>query len=198
MDRSAIPSGQIPVYFYELDAKDRIVAASDSWDIFALENEGEHLVLAKIQGDLIWDHITDKDTQDLYRRIFASARAGRPVQFFLRCDSPTVRRMLSVHAAMSDVPPNLRVSTMLFRADQREFHDLRGSLETEQLLSLPACSWCEKVLIADHDWQEVEAAADWLGKGMRSGKCRLSYTICPSCREQIERQLVLAGSGSAA
>lgn len=194
MDRSAIPTGLTPVYFYELDADDLIVAASDSWDTFAHENEGEHLVFEKIRGTVIWDHITDPETSELYRRIFASARAGRPVQFFLRCDSPTVRRMLSVHAAMSGDESKLRVSTMLFRADQREFHDIRGKLDTEKLISLPACSWCEKVMVAEQDWQEIEAAAAWLGKGMRSGKCRLSYTVCPSCRVQIERQLTLAGS----
>lgn len=194
MDRSAIPTDLTPVYFYELDLEDRIVAASESWDTFALENDGEHLVFENIRGTLIWDHIADPETSELYRRIFATARAGRPVQFFLRCDSPTVRRMLSVKASMSDGKTNLKISTMLFRADQREFHDIRGSLDTEKLISLPACSWCEKILVAEHDWQEIEAAAAWLSKGMASGKCRLSYTICPSCREQIERQLSLAGS----
>ena len=71
MDRSAIPTGLTPVYFYELDADDLIVAASDSWDTFAHENEGEHLVFEKIRGTAIWDHITDPETSDLYRRIFA-------------------------------------------------------------------------------------------------------------------------------
>ena len=56
MDRSAFPLGQAPVYFYEIDVEDRIVAASDSWDEFALENEGAHLVFANVKGDLIWDH----------------------------------------------------------------------------------------------------------------------------------------------
>lgn len=193
MDRSAIPTGQIPVYYYEIDSEDRIVGASDSWDTFARENDGGHLVFEKVRGQLIWDHISDAETADLYRRIFASARSGRPVQFFLRCDSPTVRRMLSVHVAMPEGTSDLRISTLLFRADQREFLDLRGKQDTETLLDLPACSWCEKVLVPEHSWQEVESAAVWLTKGMQTGRCRLSYTICPGCRGQIERQLTLAG-----
>jgi hypothetical protein len=192
MDRSAIPTSQTPVYYYELDSEDRIVSASDSWDTFALDNDGEHLVFEKIKGDSIWNYITDTDTQDLYRRIFAAARKGRPVQYFLRCDSPTVRRLLSVHVAPMD--EHLRISTALFRADQREFQELRGSGVNDAPMNIPACSWCEKVLIREGEWQEVEAASAWLDKQKTPAKCRLSYTVCPSCREQMERQLVLAGN----
>jgi hypothetical protein len=193
MDRSANPAGQIPVYFYEIDPEDRIVAASDSWDTFALENDGDHLVFDKVHGDLIWEHIDDDETVGLYRRIFAAARKGKPVQFFLRCDSPTVRRMLSVLVAPAEVEGNLRVTTLLFRSDQRDAQDLRAKRSESAAMKVPACSWCEKVLIPEQDWQEVEHASEWLKSADLPGKCSISYTVCPECRQQIELQLRLAG-----
>jgi hypothetical protein len=188
MDRSALPLGQAPVYFYEIDENDRIIAASDTWDAFALENEGEHLVIDKVRGDLIWDHIKDEETVDLYRRIFGAARRGRPVQFFLRCDSPEVRRMLSVNVARSDSGKDLRISTMLFRADKRQRLTLRG----QEGSSVPVCSWCEKVLLPEHGWQELEEAVGPLEQENSADTCQLSYTVCPDCRRQIERQLEFA------
>jgi hypothetical protein len=193
MDRSAIPAGQIPVYFYEIDREDRIVAASDSWDTFARENDGEHLVFDNVHGDLIWEHIDDDETKGLYHRIFAAARKGKPVQFFLRCDSPTVRRMLSVLVAPSEIEGNLRVTTLLFRSDVRQAQDLRATRSEEARLKVPACSWCEKVLLPEQDWQEVEHAAAWLEGSGLPGRCSLSYTVCPECRKQIELQLRMAG-----
>lgn len=191
MDRSAIPTAQTPAYYYEVDGEDRIVATSDTWDSFALENEGEHLTFDRIEGSKIWDHVTDRETADIYRRIFDAARKGRRVQFFLRCDSPTVRRMLSVNVESADSSHGLRISTLLFRADQRDFIDLRNTSEGGSLFALPACSWCEKVLVPEHDWQEIESAAPWLARGVNSQKCRFSYTVCPQCKEQVERQLRL-------
>lgn len=192
MDRSAFPLGQAPVYFYEIDVEDRIVAASDSWDEFALENEGAHLVFANVKGDLIWDHISDAETADLYRRIFSAARRGKPVRFFLRCDSPSVRRMLSVNVAQNEVG-DLRISTMQFRADKREPYGLRSSASDSEGIDLPVCSWCEKVKVSENDWQEVEGAAEILQRDGTPVECRVSYTVCPACRQQIERQIVLAG-----
>ena len=193
MDLSAIPCGQTPICYYDIDAEDRIVAASESWDAFALDNEGAHLVFAKVKGDLIWDHITDVDTADLYRRIFETARRGRQVQFFLRCDSPSVRRMLSVNVAPNE-GGDLRISTLQFRADKREPQDLSSSAAEAKGIDLPVCSWCEKVSIEDNDWRELEGAAEILAEKGVHGECRLSYSVCPACRQQIERQISLAGS----
>lgn len=188
MDRPALPLGQAPVYFYEIDKDDRIVAASETWDAFAIENEGEHLVIENVRGDLLWDHITDADTADLYRDIFKSARKGKPVQFFLRCDSPATRRMLSVKVERIDGGTDLRVSTMLFRADERE----PISVRSDEGPDIRACSWCEKVSLPDGGWAEVESAVRLREQEHLSVQCRLTYTVCPDCRHQIERQLELA------
>lgn len=193
MDLSAVPAGHIPAYFYEIDSEDRIIAASSSWDEFARNNQGEHLILANVRGTKIWDHIADAQTADLYRKIFSRARSGKPVSFFLRCDSPTVRRLLSVTVERNDRGDRLAISTLLFRADIREEFDLRAGLDDVLSLQVPACSWCEKVKMPEVEWQEVEGAAAWLNEHQLPRKCQMSYTICPNCRQLIERQIALAG-----
>ena len=189
MDRSAISAGQTPAYFYELDAEDRIVSASESWDEFARENGGEHLVFARVSNTKIWDHIADPKTAALYRRIYASARRGRSVRFFLRCDSPTVRRMLSVTVEKNSDNDRLRVSTLLFRADLRDQVSLRADNDADADMSVPVCSWCEKVRLPGGDWQEVEGAAAFLDRQEPRANCQISYAICPGCLARIEDQL---------
>lgn len=191
MHPSANALSAAPVYFYELDRDDRIVECSDTWDSFALENDGEHLVFEKIRSTSIWDHITDAETQDIYRSIFSAARKGKVIQFFLRCDSPTIRRMLSaiVEKAEGD---RIRISNLLFREDKRAPLTLRADEQDSPRLKIPACSWCEKVRLPEIEWQEVEAAAAWLNKHDLPPRCRMTYTICPNCKRQIQRQLDIA------
>lgn len=193
MDRSDTPASHASNYFYELDGDDRIIAASENWDDFALANAGGKVVFAKVRDTKIWDHIADSGTADMYAKVFAQARKGKPVKFFLRCDSPAVKRMLAVTVENIGEDGRLRISTLVFRADIREEIELRADDDDRPALKIPACSWCEKVRLPEIDWQEVEHATAWLDDHDLSTKCQMSYTICPNCRSSIDQQLQLAG-----
>lgn len=96
--------------------------------------------------------------------------------------------MLSVTVSLAKNARDLLVCSMVFRSDERPPIDLRG----KGGVKLPACSWCEKVMVPEVGWQEIEGVAGWLGEKQLPGQCRFSYTICDDCRSQIEKQLSLA------
>lgn len=190
MDIAGSPSGSGPIYYYEIDSEDKIVAANDNWDSFAIENDGQDFLFEKIKGSSVWDHISDPATTELYRRIFGAAREGHPVQFFLRCDSPAVRRMLHVSVSPTG-EGRVRVSTLLFRADEREPLDLRAAPD-EDADALKVCTWCSKFELGENEWREIEAAAAAFEEGDVPVKHKMTHAICPPCLEQIERQLTFS------
>ncbi len=175
-------------YSYELDRSDRIVQCSDSWDNFALDNDGHHLTFDRIKGQSIWDHITDDRTVELYRRIFASARSGTPVQFFLRCDSPAIRRLLHVSVSPT-IDGNVRTTTMVFRADARtpvETLSCRDD-DTHEGGCYDLCTWCNK--LEDEGWVEVEEVVSRRkDKGLASSPA-VRGSICDSCYDRIDLQI---------
>lgn len=176
------------VYSYEIDADDRIVFCSDTWNNFATRNDGDHLAFERIKGQSIWSHISCERTVRLYKRIFASARAGKPVQFFLRCDSPTVRRLLHVSVSPT-IEGRVRTTTLLFRADERDPLHTTPCCEShpsdDRCYTL--CTWCNK-LDAD-GWLELE---DVIGNRSSAGRATppaVRHGICDACHDRIDQQV---------
>lgn len=175
-------------YSYELDSSDRIVNCSDSWDDFATENGGHHLTFEKIKGQSVWDHITDDRTIELYRRIFASARSGIPVQFFLRCDSPSVRRLLNVSVSPT-IDGNVRTTTMLFRADPRPPVETLScrDLDPDHGGCYSLCTWCNK--LEDGGWVEVEEVVKRRQVEGLFPSPPVREGICEPCYDRIDLQI---------
>lgn len=184
MEIANTPDQGDKTYSYELDPEDRIVFCSDSWDSFAAENDGSHLVFDRIRGQSIWNHIACGRTAELYKRIFASARAGKPVQFFLRCDSSNVRRLLHVSVSPT-IDGHVRTTTLLFRADERDPLPTvvreDGPVE-EDCYTL--CTWCNK-LDAD-GWRELEDVAGLRDADGNAVPLPVRCGVCPTCYERID------------
>lgn len=174
-------------YSYEIDGDDRIVLCSDSWDEFAVENGGDRLVFERIRGESIWDHVSHDATVDLYQRIFASARSGSPVQFFLRCDSPATRRLLTVSVSPT-IKGRVRVTTMLFRADSREPINtvLCQAPESTSDDCYTLCTWCNK--LDDGDWIELESVIERRTIPSAAPPA-VRHGICDPCYDRIDQQL---------
>ena len=181
-------SGSARVYSYEIDKDDRIVFCSPSWDDFAVENDGPHLSFESIKGQSVWDHISCDKTVGLYQRIFASARAGKPVQFFLRCDSPTVRRMLHVSVSPT-IDGCVRTSMMLFRTDERDaVHTvLCDHPENSDDDCHTLCTWCNKVNL--DGWHEIEEIVATRNARGRQSPPAIRHGICDPCHDRIDQQI---------
>lgn len=187
MEKTSPRSDTGPTCYYEIDRDDRIIECGQGWDRFALENDGEGLVFERVRGASVWQFIGGDETIDLYKRIFAAARRGRSVEFFLRCDSPSLRRMLHVSVLPRD-HGSVRFSTLLFRVDERKPKAAESPSEPKDV-SINVCSWCNKIETEDGDWQEADQSAaidfDLMGKAGAA----VRQTICDPCRSRIERQL---------
>lgn len=186
MDRSSSDSGT--TYSYELDSSDRIVNCSETWDQFARDNDGAHLAFERIKGQSIWDHISDDRTIVLYRRIFASARFGKPVQFFLRCDSPTIRRLLHVSISPT-IQGNVRTTAMVFRADPRPPIETSAcpNVESDDGGCYTLCTWCNK--LNDDGWVEVEDVVKRRSAAGVTSDPPIRRGICDACYGRIDQQL---------
>ena len=87
---------------YSIDRDDRLIAFSDTWDTFAVENDAAHLKGDGIRGRDLWQFIGDQTTAALYREILARVRAGGdPTRLTFRCDGPATRRLLRMDVAAS-------------------------------------------------------------------------------------------------
>lgn len=176
------------VYSYEIDKDDRIVFCSQNWDDFAVENDGAHLSFESIKGQSVWDHISCDRTVGLYQRIFASARAGNPVQFFLRCDSPTIRRMLHVSVSPT-IEGCVRTSMMLFRIDERDaVHTvLCDNADSTGDDCYTLCTWCNKVHL--DGWHEIEHIVESRRSSGMENPPGIRHGICDPCHDRIDQQL---------
>lgn len=188
MDNGRTPPVENNLYSYEIDSEDNIVFCSDTWDNFAIENDGEHLAFEQIKGQSIWNHISCDKTVGLYQRIFASARAGKPVQFFLRCDSPTVRRLLHVSVSPT-IEGRVRTTTLLFRTDEREpVHTVNcahGHDPADDCYTL--CTWCNKLDAGS--WLELEDLMHLRRSEGREAPPPVRHGICDPCHARIDQQL---------
>src|SRR5262245_6452782 len=82
---------------YELDAARRLTTVAAEWERLALTNGAPALLPPAPLGRSVLDFISDTTTRLLYAEIFVRAeRHGRPIGVNLRCDSPVLRRFLTL------------------------------------------------------------------------------------------------------
>jgi hypothetical protein len=87
---------------YKINSQDEIVFVSDDWNAFAADNDGEAVLSPLVLGQPLWRFITDATTRKLYQQVLVRARAGHPIQFTYRCDSPTHRRLMEMVVTQHD------------------------------------------------------------------------------------------------
>ncbi len=85
---------------YWLDAEDRILRVSDSWDSFAVENGGSGAREQFISGRVLWDFIGNDEVRRYLNAVFFAVRKwGHPITLPVRCDSPDEARHLDMTVA---------------------------------------------------------------------------------------------------
>ena len=168
---------------YKINSDDQIVFVSDDWDVFAVDNDGDAIVSSRVIGRSLWRFITDVTTRKLYQQVLVRARAGHPIRFTYRCDSPTHRRFMEMVVTQHDdglvefatraLLDEVRPAVTLLDAHAARSHDL-----------VRVCGWCNKVSVNDV-WKEVEHAIAQLGMLDRSPVPKLNHGICEVCYETV-------------
>lgn len=173
---------------YRIDRDNRLCWVNAQWQIFARENDGQHLLAEKVIGKPILDFFSGKVTRQYWEKIFADVRAkGEPLVLDFRCDSPEVRRAMRMQILPDDVGELLIISRLLSsqpltravriqRAEQRSRH------------TLVRCSQCNRV---KHplDWLDSDALFALDQKA--APPLSVIYGICPACLAYAETSSIL-------
>lgn len=79
--------------WYELDARDRLIAVDPDWDEFALANDGERAKSVQVLGRPLRDFLTDDATHMFVDALLQATRlTGRARTVSYRCDGPGLMR----------------------------------------------------------------------------------------------------------
>lgn len=168
---------------YRLNDRDEIVFVSESWDRFAVANDGAATTAQQVLGRPLWDFIADPTTRALYRDVLVRIREGRQVQFTFRCDSPACRRLLEMTvqgAADGGVEFRSRTVSEEDRAAQPLLAEGTGG----EGPTIRMCGWCKKVDLAG-EWVEVEVAVADLRLLEQGTPPAINHGICDPCFERM-------------
>jgi hypothetical protein len=175
---------------YRLNERDEICYANSAYDVFAEANSGAQVESGAVFNRSLWDFISDSTTQQLYREAVRCARAGRPVRFRFRCDSPTHRRLMEMTIVCDAGAVEFRVRTV--SQESRTSQALLDSRSEHTHAFLRICGWCKKVYV-DGTWMEIEEAVDRLQFFERSKLPTLTHGICDRCYDAAAASLRESG-----
>ena len=179
---TSLPSDVQTLCTYELDSSLNLLSVDDGWDVFAVRNGAPELVRSRVVGQSVLASIADPTTAELYVELFRRVGTrGVPVTIPFRCDSPTVRRFLTLTIEPS--PAGFRMTSTVVRTESRPLQSLLWPAHTDGQHSVQMCSWCKRVEAAG-SWLEVEEAAASLDT---DASPVLRHAICDQCRNEMAR-----------
>ena len=176
---------------YLLDGDDVILETCDTWDAFALENDGAAIVSAGITGSSLWTHVHDGETRQLLRHLLAETRKRQRslVDIPFRCDGPRVRRYMRCTFEPAGTR-RVRVHTTLDREESRAVAapvpDGAGPRPGELM---HVCSWCNRIREGLDQWLEVDEAIRLQRPFMRPPLAAISHGMCQDCLAAVEADL---------
>jgi hypothetical protein len=158
---------------YTLDADDRIVAVSDGWDRFALDNEGPAACAAHVVGARLSESITGDAARMFMTAILMRVRvSGAAETVPYRCDSDTMKR----YYTMTLTPERDGRVEVVHNLDR----EVRGAVSVRVRTARPGtpgrlrCSICCR----------IEDRGDWVDPfdGAEDQSYRVVHTVCPDCK----------------
>lgn len=180
-----------PSIVYRIDGHDRIVSVGGLWDAFARDNDGDAVVSRRVIGRNLFDFITDRTTQQLYRQMLTQARAGRDLQFSYRCDSPDTRRLMEMAMRLVDEAGTVEFrSTPLEEQPRAPVHlaQADGATDDGSEALQRSCGWCNKLEV-DGEWLEIEDAVARLGLMERVTPPMVTHGMCEDCLARMLAEL---------
>ncbi len=163
---------------YWLDNKYNICSVSDSWDTFAMENDGDSFVSEKVLGKSIWSFISDDATRMWFDTLIQKVKLlNRQIERHYRCDSDKWRRYMKMvitpgknglvktqHLLLDTTPRNpfIKIEPIDFYKDD---YFIR-------------CSICGR-LQKNGKWYEPELL---FSGSTLCAACKVIYDVCSDCK----------------
>jgi hypothetical protein len=159
---------------YGLNAENRIVATSETWDSYALSHEGSECVSRLILYRSIWDFIAGEEMREFLGSVFEECRSReQDFSTLSRSNGPSEQRLLQM---------TVRPGTLgtIFVHHELIATSCKPSNEPVNLArhrSLQQCSICERIRIGEN-WISLQAVPN-------SRMFPRSHTVCPSCKAKL-------------
>jgi len=165
---------------YELDAQDRLIYVSPSWESFAINNDANELTLSAIKGRPLFEFIVDPETREIYRMLLKQVRSSsESLSFKIRCDSPSQMRLLQLVVASPDNENVVIDSNLLQSMPQNSGPLLERRVDRSGEL-LRICSWCLRSKVGS-EWLSPAETAQSLGLFESSPVPKLTHGMCEDC-----------------
>jgi hypothetical protein len=175
---------------YLIDADDRIVFVSGDWDLFAEENDASELKASKIIDRSLWQFVKEETTRQVYAEVLKSVRTGKAAEFTMRCDGPSVRRLVEI--SLKPLPGReVEFTTRILATKERALQPLLSRSAPRSNRKVNICAWCDRVQVGPEEWREVEDAAEPLELSKGAALPQLAHVVCPHCMEKMAH--VVAG-----
>lgn len=170
---------------YRVDADGYLTFVNEGWNAFAVLNDTPELVGPAVLGRLVADGIAGVETRLLYDRLRERALAGVRIEVPYRCDSPMLRRRMSltIVADGAELEFRSRLVELAMRPAVRV-------LEAPVLRSgdmLTVCSWCNRGRVGSR-WAEIEEVVAEL-RLFDAPVPRLTHGLCDDCRLRVMSEL---------
>lgn len=175
---------------YLINRENRIESVGDGWESFAEENHGEQLLNERVVYRDISTVIACRKCQELYDMLIESIRVKqKAIHFPFRCDSPEVRRYMT----MEMIPKHqgkILFTSYLEKEEQRPSLVLLEIFGERSDEFITICSWCKRIQSEGNVWFETEEAVEKMLLFNRTRLPQLSHGICPSCCELLMQKIV--------
>jgi hypothetical protein len=160
--------------------------SDDSWAAFARENGAPNLTPSAVLGRRLLDMFAGDAVRNYYSAIHDAIVQGAKSRVLLsfRCDAPHMERVMRM--AISALSAGGRLVAVLYQSQQIEERDRSdwkaSSLTSDQAaVSLPQCSFCNRVEhLTDDDERRWLSADAYVRSGGETPVTPI-HTICPEC-----------------
>ena len=160
---------------YCLDASDRVVSVSDTYDQFGSATNGK-VEDSQVIGLSIWSFVQGLALQQALKRFLDRSRT-RPGWLPYRCDSPVELRLWKIEAGLDGAALRVTFTQLASRERPPAKKALKGLARPIQL-----CSWCNGVLEGGRlRWLPLEQAEQLAGM-MLFSPSTVSHILCPLCQ----------------
>jgi hypothetical protein len=169
---------------YWLDKNNMIIKLSDSWDSFAIENDGDVLSGQSVIGKKIWDYIQGNTTRMWMDALFSLARLHqKTVQKPYRCDSPELKRYMEM-VITPEENGVLKVESRVLSTEviKKPFY-FQASNDLGSPKILIRCSICNR-LKQKGQWQEVDQLSI---ESTNTEQLQVAYGVCPDCHNLMPK-----------
>lgn len=170
---------------YWIDAEDRLIKVSETWDTFAENNDGRAVVSEAVIGKRLWQFVTGDITRMWVETVINRARfLNQPIEKEYRCDSPDEKRYMQ----MSIVPEENEVLCVVHKLLKTEKLPTKICFEGKRVAKpgyVQRCSICNRLHI-DNAWREVDLAVKERYIDA-PGPVIVFYGVCDECVAALPR-----------